>query len=528
MKTLSRLSLALALGALSLPSFAAVECAALGGAFVAPTAIGLPTTGARVNTATVVRATSDTPEYCRLLGVIQPIDPNAPPISFQLNLPMVWNQKSMQFGGGGFDGKLVTGEGNVSHALARSSTPLQRGYATFGSDSGHAALGVDGRFALNEEALRNFTGDALKKLRDVAQQLMLRRYGQGPLKSYIQGGSSGGRETLAAIQRWPNDYDGAVAHYPVVQYAGTAMQANRMAHALYAPGGFVNSAKMNHLNDQVVAACDALDGVADGLINNVAACHYDPAPLRCYGNIDWGPHCLTDAQLNTVRTINTAAELSFPLANGLTSGPGYNILAGANFGGPVDVGWLGVPLDPSVLLLNGFIYTTQSEWVKYFVTGNAKFDPMQFDSRTAGPWQARVQQLSAWQDATSLDLTPFAQRGGKILMMHGTSDTIVSPRGVIDYHARLQQQYGAESLRSFMRFYTVAGFGHGEGRYTASWNALDLLEAWAEQGRPPVNPTSKDALNLWGCTRPLCEYPSFPRYVGGSVNAAASFVCAMQ
>jgi hypothetical protein len=366
----------------------------------------------------------------------------------------------------------------------------------------------------------------VKKLHDVAVHLMQRRYGQAPWKSYISGGSSGGRETLAAVQRWPADYDGAVAHYPVLEYVATALQANRMAQALYAPGGFVNSAKMNHMNEQVLATCDALDGVTDGLINNVAACHYDPAPLRCYGNIDWGPHCLTNAQLHTVRSFDTPLPLSFALANGTTP-HGYNIFAGANFGGPADVGWSSVPLDTPTLVVNGYLYTVQSEWLKYFVTGNAAYDFRQFNPQTGSAWQARLHQLSTWHDAVSLNLTTFAQRGGKLLMLHGTSDTIVSPRGTIDYFNRLQAQYGSQVLSSFLRFYTVAGFGHGEGRYTAAWNALDLLEAWAERGQPPVQPISKDVLSLVGRTRPLCEYPMYPRYRGGPVDAAASFVCAL-
>jgi len=526
LNSLKTLAVAMMLAASASQSGAAVSCQALDAADVAATAIGLPTRGAHVDSASVVRATADTGEYCKLLGRIVSVDASAPPIKFQLNLPMVWNQKSMQLGGGGFDGTLVTGEGNVSHALAGSKTPLQRGYATFGSDSGHTGLHIQGRFALNEEALRNFTGDALKKLRDVAMQLIQRRYGQAPWKSYISGGSSGGRETLAAIQRWPADYDGAVAHYPVLQYTATGLQANRMAQALYAPGGFVNSAKMNHMNDQVLAACDALDGVADGFINNVSACHYDPAPLRCYGNIDWGPHCLTDAQLTTVRSFDAPLSLRFAFENGTTP-QGYNIFAGANFGGPVDVGWSSVPLDAPTPVINGYLYTVQSEWLKYFVTGNPAYDFRQFNPQTGSAWQARLHQLSKWHDAASLNLTPFAQRGGKLLMLHGTSDTIVSPRGTVDYFNRLRAQYGAQTLSSFLRLYMVAGFGHGEGRFTASWNALDLLEAWAERGQPPVNPTTQDALSLVGRTRPLCDYPMYPRYRAGPVDAAASFECAL-
>lgn len=542
-RTRFSLHLVLALLASAPALAAAVPCAGLGGQAVAASAIGLPTLGAVIDSAVLVSSDSGLPfgvapqtiSYCKVLGRILPVEAVGPdhtaatgglPINFQVNLPAAWSKRAMQFGGGGYDGTLVTGTGNVAHAVAGSRTPLQRGYVTFGSDSGHQGKGHDGRFALRPEALRNFTGDAIKKLRDVAQQLMLQHYGEGPRYAYMSGGSSGGRETLAAIQRWPQDYDGVVSHYPVLQFVGLGLHANDMAKAMYAPGGFVNSAKMNHLNNQVLAACDKLDGLEDGLINNVAACHYDPSALRCYRNVDWGPACLTDAQLRTVRAIGGDLGLAFTLANGITRAPGYEILAGANFGGPVDAGWLGLPLDAPTLVLNGYVFVMHNEWLKYFVTGNPNYDFRQFNPVTAGGHLGRVQQLSAMHDAMSTNLDTFSQRGGKVLMVHGTSDTIVTPRISVDYFERLSQRYGAGPLRNFLRFYTVAGFGHGEGRYQLSWNALDLIEDWVERAQPPVNPTSTDLFNLFGRSRPLCEYPAFPRYQGGPSQAASSFSCA--
>ncbi|WP_162520864.1 tannase/feruloyl esterase family alpha/beta hydrolase [Pseudaquabacterium pictum] len=538
------LALGVAASMLAAPAWATLPCSALVGQTLPASALVLATGGAVVDSATSVTTTSGLPlgvspawiTYCKVLGRILPAEPVGPdntvatgglPIHFQLNLPVAWTQRAMQFGGGGYDGTLVTATGHVAHAAAGDRSPLQRGYATFGSDSGHQAKGYDGRFALRPEALRNFTGDAIKKVRDVAQHLMVLHYGQGPRYAYMQGGSSGGRETLAAIQRWPNDYHGVVSHYPVLQFVGLGLHANDMAKAMYAPGGFVDSAKFNHLNQKVIAACDKLDGLEDGLINNVAACRFDPQVLRCLGNVDWGSSCLTDAQLRTVRATAGDLNLAFPLAQGITRAPGYEVLAGANFGGPADAGWLGLPLDTPTLVLNGYVFTMHNEWLKYFVTGNANYDFRQFNPVTAGGYMARVQQLSAMHDAMSTDLDVFKARGGKVLMLHGTSDTIVTPRISVDYFERLTQRYGSPVLRDFLRFYTVAGFGHGEGRYQMSWSALDLIENWVERGQAPVNPTSTDLLNLFGRSRPLCEYPAFPRYQGGPTHAASSFSCAL-
>jgi feruloyl esterase len=504
---------------------AQANCDGLAGAAIGAAQIGLPTRGASITQARLVQASGKTPAYCELLGSIYPVDPSAPPIRFQVNLPSPWNQKALQFGGGGFNGSLVTGTGNVPHAWPGSPTPLQRGYATFGSDSGHQGKDPDASFALNDEALRNFTGESLKKLRDVAQQLMLRHYGSAPAYTYFAGGSTGGREAMSVAQRYPRDYQGVIANYPALEFLGLMMRASAMAESLYAPGGFTSWGKLENLNNRVLAACDRQDGLEDGLINAVEACRFDPAVLRCRYNVDLGDSCLTDAQLRTVRALSDDMPLGFAMANGITSAPPFGILYGANFSGPVDVGTLPVLLNPPVLGLNGYIASMQSEYLKYVIARDASYAPLTFDPVGAGPLRARVQQVSAMHDATSVDLGEFVQRGGKILMMHGTSDTIVPYSVSVRYVTRLRQAMGEAAVRSFLRFYGVAGMGHGEGRYTVAWKSLDLLEDWVERGRPPQDPESRNVLDLLGQSRPLCDHPGYPRYVGGPVRQASSFRC---
>lgn len=505
---------------------AATNCDGLAGAAVEREAIGLPTSGASVTRARLIAATTTTPAYCELLGRIYPVDPSAPAIQFQLNLPSPWNRKALHFGGGGFDGNLQSATGNVPHPWPNASTPLQRGYATFGSDGGHAGSDPDASFALNDEALRNFTGEALKKVRDVAQQLMLRHYGSGPTLTYFAGGSTGGREAMSVAQRYPRDYQGVIANYPALEFVGMILRVNAFAQSLYGPGGFTSWGKLENLNRRVIAACDAQDGLADGLINNVEACRFDPAVLRCWNNIDFGDSCLTDAQLRTVRTLSAEMPFAFSLANGIRSSPAYGILSGANFSGPVDIGISPFLLDPPVLGLNGYIASMQSEYLKHFIARDPHFAPLGFDPVGAGPYQSRVQAVSALHDATSVDLREFVQRGGKILMMHGTSDTIVPFNSSVRYVSRLNEAWGPAAVHSFLRFYGVAGMGHGEGRYTVAWKSLDMLEAWVERGEAPVDPVSTNVLDLLGQSRPLCEYPAYPRYRGGNARLATSFVCA--
>lgn len=519
------------------PATEQARCAALATQPVPGTLAGVRP--AQITLAEWQPALGRTPAFCKVQGQVPPsrVDPAsglplgqpvADPIRFQVNLPSHWPQRrAVHVGGGGFNGSLKTGEDQIAHAPSGSLSPLQRGQVTFGSDSGHQGANWDGRFAQSDESLENFTGLAIKKVRDVAQGLMLRHYGHGPLRTVFAGGSTGGREALAAVQRWPADYDGALAHYPALEYVGLLLQANRIAQALYAPGGWPGSAKMDHLNQRVLAACDALDGLADGLVNNLGACRFDPAILRCPGNIDWGPGCFTDAQLRTVRAIADGQALAFPLAQGQRSTVGFEVLAGANFAGPVDLGVLPELLNPSQVGFNGYLAKMQSEYLKHFITRQRAFDPLQFDPVTGGPWQARLQQVSALHDANNPNLDAFFAKGGKVLMLHGTSDTIVSPRSSVRYLHALQQRYGEAALRAHLRLYLVAGFGHGEGRYQATWPGFDTLERWLDSAaNDPGEPVVANALLLGGQQRKLCEYPAYPHYRGsGSVHAAASFVC---
>lgn len=506
-------------------ALAHADCGGLAGAAIGRAQIGLPTEGASVTSARLVPASGKTPSHCELKGWIYPVDHTAPSIGFQVNLPSPWNQKALHFGGGGFDGSLVTGKGNVPHAWPGSLTPLQRGYATFGSDSGHQGSDPDASFALNDEALRNFTGEALKKVRDVAQALMLRHYGSGPVRTYFAGGSTGGREAMSVAQRYPRDYQGVIANYPALEFVGLMMRASAWSRSLYGPGGFTGWGKLENLNRRVLAACDRLDGLADGLINAVDACRFDPAVLRCPANLDLGDACLTDAQLRTVRALAADQPLAFALANGIRSAPPFGILAGANFAGPVDIGTVPVLLDPPVLGLNGYVASMHSEYLKHVIARDPAYRPLEFDPVGAGAWQARVKEVSALHDATSLDLSEFVRRGGRILMMHGTSDTIVPFSVSVRYVTRLRQALGHAAVASFLRFYGVAGMGHGEGRYTMAWKSLDLLEDWVERGQAPQDPESRNVLDPLGQGRPLCEYPAYPRYVGGNPRLAASFRC---
>ena len=167
------------------------------------------------------------------------------------------------------------------------------------------------------------------------------------------------------------------------------------------------------------------------------------------------------------------------------------------------------------------------QWVKYFVTRDPNFDALSIDPERPGRWRARISELTALQDVNQVDLSAFAARGGKILMAHGTSDQLVSTRATQQYVNRLRATMGPARVAGFLRYYEIPGYNHAVSAvFNAAWDSLGALENWVEKGQAPVDPKVFDTAGVPGRSRPLCEYPQWPRYKGsGDVNAASSFGC---
>ena len=529
-----------------------LACADLVGVTVPPDQIGLPTSGARVTESRVIAASGSgptlRPEHCLLTGEIAPVDPQAPAIRFRLALPAAWNTKVLMLGGGGLDGIIPDVVGNVSAGPTDMPLPIARGYAVFGSDSGHQAgplASLDASFGMNDEALNNYnSGDALKKTRDVAIALVATHYGQKHTRAYFSGGSTGGREALTAIQRWPADWDGAIAWYPARAGMVSILGGHRMSRALAQPGAFPNAAKRDALFRAAIQACDGFDGAMDGLISHQDRCNavFDPTtaqldgkPLRCPNGADTGDSCLSDAQISAMKTINTPTRLNY-LASGERQHPGYNIW-GADTGiytrtSPIQgtVNFLALnrtqpklPMPADAPYIS--IYTDQ--WIKYHVTRDPGYDSLSLDPENPGAWADRISFLSITLDAKT-DLSAYAAKGGKLLMAHGLNDVLVSSRSTRDYYHTLVRQLGATAVHDFVRYYEVPGYNHAASSvFNATWDSLTALEKWVERGEAPTGQITTDTVGVPGRTRPLCEYPTWPRYKGaGDVNAAASFDCA--
>ncbi|MGJ7610444.1 MULTISPECIES: tannase/feruloyl esterase family alpha/beta hydrolase [unclassified Variovorax] len=523
-----------------LPVQPVVSCADLSGKSLPAALIGLPTQGAIVTSATPVAAGAagnTLGDHCRVRGTIQPVDAGASVINFAVNLPEQWNRKTIHFGGGGFDGVLIDGTEVIRFGPAGKPAPLALGYATYGDDSGHQSGSItDGRFAANDEQLANYGGQSLKKTRDVAQALVLARYGVAPKHAYFLGTSTGGRDALSYIQRWPLDYDGVIANEPALNYTGTRLSNVAVGRALYANGGagWMNVAKTLLVQRAAMQACDRLDGAADNLVSNVESCRLLNtqvlASLRCSGGTDTGDGCLSDAQIATVRTIESPLDFTtYALANGVRRAGGYNLLEGALVAGPYttrDLGTRKVPGNPATSA-DANVYLTGDQWVKYFVTRIAGFDTLTFDPLAPGAYAARVTEVSNLTDATNPDLAPFLAHGGRLIMLHGLADEVISPNSTIDYYRQLIATVGQPAVDRGVRFYTVPGMGHGTGSFIPNWDSLAALEGWVEGGLAPATGVAVDAVaGTYGRTRPLCQFPSWPKFRGsGSLDAAVNYSC---
>lgn len=518
---------------------AAAACSQLSGLNIPGASLGLPTNGGAVTAAELIAPAGTAPttvgEYCKVSGAIYPVDSSAPQIRFQLSLPSTWNNKAMMFGGGGYNGSIPAGAGNAFLGPVDKPVPLGQGYATFASDSGHQANAGgsrDASFGLNDEAINNYVGDALKKTRDAAIFLITKRYGQGPNRSYFHGHSTGGREALAVVTRWPQDWDGAVSIYPAWGGATLDLQFGRLVRAFAAPGAYPSENKKKLLYDASIAACDGLDGVQDGVISNVAACQFNPATLQCAGGADTGDTCLSDAQIAAYDAYNTPITLSYPLGSGETQYPGFNVFAGADTRGVLNLGTtppVNSPSNPSILS-QPYWGAFWEQWVRYFVTRDPGYNALNFDPQNPGVYQQRVSFLTRIQDVNKTELTAFQSKGGKLLMAHGTADALVSPRATADLWRRFLSTMGAPKVSSFARYYEIPGQGHVFGAFATAWDSVKTLEDWVERGVAPAAQVISDTnAATRGRTRPLCEFPSWPKYSGaGDVNAAASYTCVTQ
>jgi pimeloyl-ACP methyl ester carboxylesterase len=514
-------------GPTPLPSTA---CASLQGLSVPAAAIGLPTGGAVVQaSATVLASAKDNPngEFCKVTGIVKPHNPTSPDLEFEVNLPAAWNRRMLQMGGGGYNGTLVTGLTGFTLQPANVDNPLKQGFVTVGTDGGHkSAAGFDGSFAMDDEALRNFGKESVKKGHDAAIAIIKKAYGRAPERSYFIGGSQGGHEALDAAARYPDDYDGVVAHYPAYNVTLLHLGSLNAGRAVYEGGGaaWLSPAKTKLITDAVYAKCDGLDGAKDGIISQVKACNtaFDVKTLRCANGTDAGDTCLSDAQLAAVAKITSDYKPGFTVA-GMDTFPRWPLLEGALFRERSNWGQVPQPANP----LSGkepLLYTAGDQTAKFIISRNPMLDTMTFDPKQ---WQSRIATVASIMDVSDVSLEKFKAKGGKVILTHGTADDFITPHNTELYYQRQVKQFGREGVDSFIRFYMIPGFGHGFGPFNAKIDSLKALQEWVEKGQAPTGLTAIDGNPNANRSRPLCEWPKWPKFSGapGTENTASSFTC---
>ncbi len=472
-----------------------------------------------------VEVPGDLPQLCRVVGTLEP------EIAFEVWLPTdSWNGRYRGVGNGGMAGTI---------SYASMAPALRAGFATASTDTGHASSGrpFDASWASGRpELVADFGHRALHLTTVAAKQVVELFYGRPPEFSYYTGCSKGGQQGLMEAQRYPTDFDGILVGNPANDW--TRFYAG--AHLWYAQAtladeeSWISPKQVEVLGRAVNEACDELDGIADGVLDDPRECRFDPRQLACDGGP--GDHCLSPKQVAAVEKIwsgvtNSSGEVVFPgLVPGGEASPG---------------GW--------ALWVTG----SQPFGSLHWLAGEGFFRHMVFEDPD---WDFRsfdydhdleyaLDKVGGQLDAADPDLAAFRDAGGKLLVYHGWSDADISALGsvrywndVVDHFTRNEHGGGSSDapsgaeeservtsqVQDFYRLFLVPGLGHcfgGPGITT--FGAFEALQRWVEEGTPPETlPGERIVEGSTAWTRPVCAYPRLARWNGqGDWRDAANFAC---
>ena len=441
----------------------------------------------------------DLPAFCRIAATLTPS--NDSDIKMEIWMPLTgWNGKFEAVGNGGWAGTISYG------AMAAA---LRRGYATASTDTGHAGTTGDGRFAFNHpEKLVDFAYRAVHEMTVQAKAVAEKHYGSAPRLSYWNGCSTGGRQGLKEAQKYPADFDGIIAGAPANFMTHLSAQSLWVAQAtLKDPASLIPREKYAVIHKAVLDACDALDSVKDGVLEDPTRCRFDPKSIQCAAGD--APNCLTAPQVEAARRIYAPAK------NPRT---GAEIFPGMALGS--EMGWAALAGGPGPL-------TISNDHYRFVVFKNPDWDfkTLDFDKDVA-----LADRLDdGVVNAIDPNLKPFFNRGGRLLMYHGWVDQLISPQNSINYYQSVvNAQGGVEKAADSIRLFMVPGMAHcagGDG--TSTFDTLSVIEQWVEQKKTPTQIIASHLTNgAADRTRPLCPYPTIAAYKGaGDTNDAANFIC---
>jgi feruloyl esterase len=452
------------------------------GAFVAPTP---PPFGVEPDFGSL-------PAFCRVAGSIAPTPDSD--IRFELWLPLEgWNGRFLQAGNGGAAGSLVYGS---------MILPLSRGYAVTHTDTGHRGGGGDFSWAIDHpERLVDYQYRAVHELTVAGKALTETYYGMAPQKSYWLGCSTGGRQGLKEAQRYPGDYDAVIAGAPANNWSPLMTWSIHVQRELMGAGAL--PAKLGMLREGAVAACDGTDGVVDGVITASESCSFDPVSLQCAAGD--APDCLTAEEVVAARRLYA----------GVVDGEGQVVMPGT---GP------GSEREWAAYLSEGF--QIGSNYFKNVVTDDPEWSAARFevdrDLALAEAFDAGA------ADAMDPDISAFVERGGRLMLYHGTTDGLISYRNTVNYYQSVVDALG-EAADDHVKLFLVPGMDHcrgGSGVHQVDW--LSAMEQWAERGDPPTNLTGLNPGSNGQApfSRPICAFPEAPVYDGaGDTSQAGSYAC---
>ena len=432
--------------------------------------------------------------HCRVNGVI------GTEIKFTLLLPDQWNKKFFMGGGGGF-------VGSVQNTAAAT---VNQGYATVGTDTGHQAAFTDASWAYNNLERRvNFGYLAVHRTADTAKAIIARYYGSEATRSYFTGCSRGGGQAFMEAQRYPQDFDGIIAGAPAFDWTGIGAQMVRNMQVLFpdpknlTPMFTLDELKI--LESRVVEACDAKDGVKDGILNDPRQCAFDISTLP-----------FTEAKKAALKavyapTVNRDGE----------------IYPGQPFGGEgQSAGWpawiTGNPTTPTPGAPS-LRFAFGTGMFKYLVFNDPEWDYTKYELNNL---KKDGVQAAAYLNATDPNLDAFKARGGKLILWHGWADPALTPLASIRYNDQVNAR--DKSAADYFRTFLLPGVLHcagGAGPDNVDWSSV--IVDWVENGRAPSRVVARKITNGETTrTRPLCAYPQKAEYTGtGSTDDEKSFVC---
>ena len=439
--------------------------------------------------------------FCRVTGTI------APSINFEVWMPLAtrehpWNGKFIGVGNSGL-------AGTISYSQMRFN--LIFGYATASTDTGHQSDPTEGQWMLEGPALWvDFSYRAIHLMTRNAKAIIQAYYGNAPRYSYFNGCSGGGQQGLMEAQRYPADYDGIVAGAPANLRTHSWPGEVWVSYVTHrSPENAIPEEKLPTIQAAAIRACDADDGLVDGVISDPINCRFDPSTLLCRGtdNMD----CLTDGEVDSLNLIY--AGLYDPVTGG-QFWPGLE--PGSELGW---TGWGGLLPEPFPAPLAYFQYMLFADepdwdWTSFDFTDPLDFETIIKADALYGPIF----------NANSPDLSAFQELGGKLIIYHGWFDQQIAPRNSINYYNNVAAYMGGEAnTQDFLRLYMIPGMMHCGGTQggPSIFNTFQAIELWVEKGIPPANMVSPEK------TRSLCAYPQVAMYSGtGNVDDAKSFICA--